>query len=619
MLASHSVQHWPPLVILLLILSPFRLFSQPSPVLREGFPILLESGTYTSPHEGPNLADLNRDGKLEILVSSGRRVYAFRSDGSLLPGWPQTTTHETREPAVIGDLDHDGNLEVVTVDYSYDIDSAHTHESFLYAWTHDGNLLPNFPVALRDGFEPLTLYDLDNDGDLEIVGNFNTSVYVFHHDGTVASGWPQDIAPFYPIAKASIGDIDADGEPEIVLPGQYAADRFEDYLGRLYVWRPNGEPLAGWPITLPDNYTFAYSNDAVLVNVDLNGPLEIAVGTFKFIPPVVRGFAALYRHDGNLMPGWPHFTVAADSLNGFQSGPAAGDLDADGFPDLIFGDGFDHLVAWKGDGTLVPGWPVIFREIGNPLVGDVTLSNPCAGDIDHDGRIEIFATNAGGSFVDGIWIGSIPVFDHDGTLLPWFLRPRQLAGLNSVALGDLDENGSVDVVTVSTGRSHERLPKETWLTVWKIPGVPYVKERFPWPMYGHDRWHTSQYGFELPDEPSVRVEDRNQSHALPATFALEQNYPNPFVLSQNATSHFTEIRFALPQAAQVQIRLFDILGAEVKTWAMMKPAGVHQFRWNGRDNRGQPLPSGVYFYRLEAASAAASVSLTKKLLLMRQR
>ncbi|NUM65451.1 T9SS type A sorting domain-containing protein [candidate division KSB1 bacterium] len=149
--------------------------------------------------------------------------------------------------------------------------------------------------------------------------------------------------------------------------------------------------------------------------------------------------------------------------------------------------------------------------------------------------------------------------------------------------------------------------------------MPYVKERFPWPMYGHDRWHTSQYGFELPDEPSVRVEDRNQSHALPATFALEQNYPNPFVLSQNATSHFTEIRFALPQAAQVQIRLFDILGAEVKTWAMMKPAGVHQFRWNGRDNRGQPLPSGVYFYRLEAASAAASVSLTKKLLLMRQR
>ncbi|MDZ7268238.1 MAG: FG-GAP-like repeat-containing protein [candidate division KSB1 bacterium] len=618
MSSSCWLQRWP--LILLLLFGPVGLFSQPVPVLSEGFPILLESGKYTSPRAGPNLADLNRDGKLEILVSSGRRVYAFQSNGTLLPGWPQTTTHETREPPAIGDLDNDGNLEVVTVDYSYDVDSAHTHESFLYAWTHDGNLLPNFPMALQDVFDPLTLYDLDNDGDLEIIGNFNTRVYVFHHDGTVANGWPQDIAPFYPIAKAAIGDIDADGQAEIVLPGQYAADHFEDYLGRLYVWRRNGEPLAGWPLTLPENYTFAAGSDAVLADVDLNGTLEIAVGTFKFIPPIARGFAALYRHDGNLMPGWPHFTVAADSLNGFLSGPAAGDLDNDGFPDLVFGDAFDHIAAWKNDGSTVDGWPVFLGEVDPTLVFRGFYANPSIGDIDGDKHFEILMSNNQGNLENGVVYGHIYAFNHDGTHLPWSpLHPRQSVFNNPVAMADLDSDGLLELVAVSSGRNRIDGPKETWLTVWQIPGVPYVKERFPWPMYGHDRWHTSQYGFEPPDEPTVRVEDRNQSGALPMEFALEQNHPNPFVLTAKAAGAFTEIRFALPQAAQVQIRLFDILGAEVKTWAMMKPAGVHQFRWNGRDNRGQPLPSGVYFYRLEAASAVTSISLTKKLLLMRQR
>ncbi|MCK6559161.1 VCBS repeat-containing protein [candidate division KSB1 bacterium] len=617
MSSSRWLQRWP--LISLLLFGPVGLFSQPVPVLSEGFPILLESGKYTSPRAGPNLADLNRDGKLEILVSSGRRVYAFRSDGSLLPGWPQTTTHETREPVVIGDLDHDGNLEVVTVDYSYDVDSAHTHESFLYAWTHDGNLLPNFPVALRDGFEPLTLYDLDNDGDLEIVGNFNTSVYVFHHDGTVASGWPRDIAPFYPIAKASIADIDADGEPEIVMPGQYAADRFEDYLGRLYVWRPNGEPLPGWPITLPQNYTFAAGSDAALADVDLNGTLEVAVVTFKFVPPDLFGYAALHRYDGTMMPGWPHFSVGGVPVAGYYSRPAMADIDQDSFPDFIAVTNYDHMAAWKGDGTFVSGWPVILSEVDATTRGPSTFCSSAIGDIDGDGLLEIALSNNEQVFAGSVLRGRISILNHDATrqsFSPLYLR--QNVGFNTVALGDLDCDGTTEIAAVSSGRP-DSLTKETWLTVWQIPGVPYVKERFPWPMYGHDRWHTSQYGFEPPDEPSVRVEDKKQSGAQPEMFALEQNYPNPFVLTAKAAGAFTEIRFALPQAAQVQIRLFDILGAEVKTWAMMKPAGVHQFRWNGRDNRGQPLPSGVYFYRLEAASAVTSISLTKKLLLMRQR
>jgi len=588
--------------------------AQAPPKIAQGFPQPLATERYLSSRGGANLADIDGDGHLDIVIASGKNVYVFNSDGRMLAGWPQATTYETRESPAIGDLNGDGKLEIVSIDLN-----APTRRSFLYAWTTNGTLLEGFPVALPEsGTTSVTLYDLDQNSTVEITCGLETRVFVFHHNGAIAPGWPKDISPFAPIAKVAVGDLNGDGEPEIVLPGQYAADHFGDYQGRVYVWNARGEYLPGWPVTLPSGYTFASGCDPTLADVNGDGLLEIAIGTFN--PVAARGFAALYRYDGTMMPGWPQYLAGSDHLVGFQSGAAAADIDGDGEPELIFGDLFDHLVAWKKDGSVVEGWPIILGKVDTTLIARSTYISPGAGDVDGDGLLEILVSNNQADLIDKSWFGRIYIFNHDGTPLPWSpLRPKQAATSRAVAMGDLNSDGSVELVALSVGRNGINGPKEAWLTVWQIAGVPYVKERFPWPMYGHDRWHTSQYGFEPPDEPAVRVADKNQSGTLPTEFALEQNYPNPFVLSNHAAGNFTEIPFALPRAAQVQIRLFDILGAEVKTWTMMKPAGVHQVRWSGKDNRGQPLPSGVYFYRLEAASAAGSVSLTKKLLLMRQR
>ncbi|MDZ7269302.1 MAG: FG-GAP-like repeat-containing protein [candidate division KSB1 bacterium] len=585
---------------------------QAPPKIAQNFPQPLATEKYLSSRGGPNLADIDGDGDWDIVTASGKMVYVFNSDGRALAGWPQATMYETRESPASGDLNGDGKLEIVTIDLD-----APTGRGFLYAWNNYGELLAGFPVLLPEaGVVSVTLYDLDQNSTVEIICGLEAKVFVFQHDGTIAPGWPKDISPFAPIAKAAVGDLNGDGEAEIVLPGQYAADRFEDYQGRLYVWNARGEYLPGWPVTLPSGYTFAGGCDPTLADVNGDGLLEVAIGTFN--PVAATGFAALYRYDGSMMPGWPQYLADGDSLVGFQAGAAAADIDRDGAPELIFGDLFDHIVAWKGDGSVVEGWPIILGEIDPTLIARSTYISPGVGDVDGDGHLDIFVSNNQTDLINSGWFGRIYVFNDKGTQLPWSpLRPKQSATSRAVAMGDLNCDGSVELAAVSVGRKEINGPKETWLTVWQIPGVPYVHERFPWPMYGHDRWHTSQYGFVPPDEPVVRVADRNQPGAPPTAFALEQNYPNPFVLSQNATGHFTAIRFALPEAAQVQLRLFDILGAEVKTWAVMKPAGVHEFRWNGRDNRGQPLPGGVYFYRLEAVSAARHVVLTKKLLLLR--
>ncbi|MCG3120761.1 MAG: hypothetical protein ALAOOOJD_03601 [bacterium] len=91
----------------------------------------------------------------------------------------------------------------------------------------------------------------------------------------------------------------------------------------------------------------------------------------------------------------------------------------------------------------------------------------------------------------------------------------------------------------------------------------------------------------------------------PEKFELSQNYPNPF----NPT---TQIRYQLPQAVKVSLAIYNMLGQEVRKLVdAQQPAGYHTAIWDGRDNAGRPLPSGVYHYRLQAGS----FTMTKKMLL----
>ena len=82
---------------------------------------------------------------------------------------------------------------------------------------------------------------------------------------------------------------------------------------------------------------------------------------------------------------------------------------------------------------------------------------------------------------------------------------------------------------------------------------------------------------------------------LPIAFALHANWPNPF-------NPETTIAFDLPQAGGVALQIFDVLGQSVRTLvAESLPAGRHQLVWNGRDESGARVSSGVYVYRLQAA------------------
>jgi len=103
---------------------------------------------------------------------------------------------------------------------------------------------------------------------------------------------------------------------------------------------------------------------------------------------------------------------------------------------------------------------------------------------------------------------------------------------------------------------------------------------------------------------AVAVDERPVAQSLIVKeFRLEQNYPNPF--SAKAHGAFgnpeTEIRFQLPQADYVTLKIFNALGEEIRTLvSALHKAGYHRVLWDGKDKHGKPVASGVYLYQLRA-------------------
>tara|TARA_Y100000591_G_scaffold25823_1_gene19032 strand:- start:18 stop:956 length:939 start_codon:yes stop_codon:yes gene_type:complete len=116
-----------------------------------------------------------------------------------------------------------------------------------------------------------------------------------------------------------------------------------------------------------------------------------------------------------------------------------------------------------------------------------------------------------------------------------------------------------------------------------------------------------------PDEDSpVAVETNalslDENLTIPAQFALYQNYPNPFNPS-------TQIVFDVPEGSElVRLNIYNILGKKVSTLLnnVVNP-GKHIIEWNAKDNEGNPVASGIYFYELSSPSFTAR----KKMLLIR--
>ncbi|MFZ1320046.1 MAG: T9SS type A sorting domain-containing protein [Ignavibacteria bacterium] len=570
-----------------------------TPVYKTGFPIVIDSNRSPYQKAGlPLITDFEKDGQKEIIfftidyfgITNPNYLYVTNNDGSNYPNFPKGY-NELILDVNSGDVDGDGFLDIVLrFSFSFDVIDRF------------GNHLPGFPVNYSDGeftpLRPINIYDLDNDGKLEIIVSKKGELSVFNYNGTLRQGWPRYI-PGSTKTNAAIGDIDNDGIAEIIAATVRKIPTGGSDSSALRIFRENGENFSNeWPVYSDSLYENSGASPTLIINRNFTDSTYILMSTKRTnIGGISNNRLTKFNIYGQIIDrGY------ANVLNGLGT-IVIGDLDRDGKPEYSNGaQGDPYLLLYSNELVKLSGWPNegVGEHWATPLIGKLTHSNNLNVT---DNNWSAFAPNG---------FGNVFAYNKDGSPLPWSpLRPEGI--VEGIALSDIDNNGSVELIATSSKGYETYIDKNgsvgltttsskriaTYLHIWSLDGIPFSHENFPWSMYGHDRYRTNQYGFIPPDEPVGILPISNN---VPDKFSLYQNFPNPF----NPT---TNIKFDLINSGNVSLKIYDALGREISTLVNERlNIGTYQIVFDGNN-----FTSGIYFYSIETENFRE----TKKFILLK--
>ncbi len=456
--------------------------------LKEGWPVELGGRSIQS---SPVIADINNDGKSELIVSardcvwnqevewgecvSGEQtqfIYVFTEDGELVEGWPvelQNARYQiggrSIDPDItIADFENDGFLEII---YSW---------GEIYVLDYTGNFKnrdgwpAECPGDYKVSFETPTIADLENDSNLDIIVSCSESLVVYHEDGSIASGWPFATDNWIASSPA-VADLDMDGDLEII---------FNSYDHNIYVLHHTGELMEGWPI----NTDTSFISSPAIGDLDNDNDLEIIVGGLRDL------FA--FHHNGTIMEGWPYsYTTFWDGFD--VSSPALGDINNDGYLEVLAATRTENqLFAIDYQGNLINGWPVIVGVQPADSTNDIH-SSPIIVNIDEDPYLEVFIGS-------GINDNRIYAFNHDGSPVEGWPKMTGDEIVSTPLVGDLDSDDKLEIIVTST---------DSKIYVYETEAQT-DSSALVWPMFQHDRRHTGNYYFE---EPNICTDsDITQDH-----------------------------------------------------------------------------------------------------------
>jgi hypothetical protein len=447
------------------------------PVLFPGWPKSFRWEILSGPTQSVVLANLDTLPNLEIVAGFPYdSLYVWKYDGTNLNNWPimvqPESAHYEIVPAV-GDVDGDGKLDIAVTKWQ-----RGQYFSLLYVFHKDGSIMQGFPVEILGASATApALYDLNGDGKLEIIASgavhdIDTLVYVYNYKGEILPGWPQRVAnlPYEAIMQQpAVGDLDGDGEPEIVATGSQA----------IYAWHIDGTPLRGWPVKAEKDFYFGWIHHVVLSDLDNDGYLEVLASAFHDYP-IFTGYVAVWRYDGTYMPGFPKYYEVQPNTT-----PIPGDIDNDGDKEIAFMTGEflsdppkPNIHILRIDGTELPGWPIYLEEL--------TYEDLALVDIDGDNSVEIIVRGQNRQPLHRY--GRIYAYHKDGTLVPGY--PLDLFGWTnefSPNFGDVNKDGLLDMAMLTQYGSY-------YVYLFNM-NVPYHPDKILWGKLFHDNYNTNNTEF----------------------------------------------------------------------------------------------------------------------------
>jgi hypothetical protein len=316
--------------------------------------------------------------------------------------------------------------------------------------------------------------------------------------------------------------------------------------------------------------------------------------------------------DGGDLSGWP---VVYSTTSWTESSPVIADIDNDGYVDVILGDETRFVSGWDHLGNGLPGFPL--------AIGDALRATPSVADFDKDGDVDLIAAGwdkavhvwdfpdmfnphlvpwgsyRGNLFNDGNTGSELPTGVFNATFqfalrngyvdLMWQVPP-ETGYLFHVSRAPVNNGDAGAFVRIATDVAVDADGLVRYTDAGAQPGTGYV------------------YRVESANDPSRSFTTVTVYIAVTRA-GLSQNYPNPFNPS-------TMIEYLVPDgtARKISLVVYDVHGARVRTLVdNAQTGGRHVVEWDGRDNRGNRVSSGIYFYRLTQPGYTG----TKKMVLLK--
>lgn len=277
-----------------------------------GWPRNTGSDVYST----PTIADIDGDGLLEIIAGTLlNQVYAWHADGTQVSGWPVAIDGLVYASPAVADIDGDGKLEIAIGDTSASADLTK-----FYVWRSNGTIMNGWPISLRDSQYGVKQFnsspvigDIDYDGTLEIVTTMfsgdESSVHIWKPNGASLAGWPKTLVSGTASVAPTLADLDGDNRLEIVL----------GHEDNLYVWRSDGSNVPGWPQkVIGDVFSTGLYGSPAVVDLDGDGRLEVIAGskagelhvwTFPIVGEPNREPWPTFKHDLTRTGKYPDIPV----------------------------------------------------------------------------------------------------------------------------------------------------------------------------------------------------------------------------------------------------------------------------------------------------------------------